>query len=335
MAHGFSMTRHPRYAVFLIVCGLVTVFLISRPAPVPYFSTASRGASLKGFLLEEDAHYSKVVHDREAMVRKYGPSPSQIESFPLRDTFYTLWDYFIPAFQCPHRVERVGTMGDGGKWMCGLDRIARQSECVVYSFGLNGESSFEAEILTRAPGCQVWGYDFSVTSFGPEIENNPRLAGRAHFHPWALGGTDSYGPSADPPFYTLHTLMEMNGHSFIDILKIDIEGGEFETLDRFVDAFAQGSHGDVGVGGRVTVPGANALPIGQLQLEIHARSSEYASFPVFKRWWEKLEAAGLRPFMAEPNLVYVNLVRGVPPDLAEYSFMNIRGEHALVSDGPH
>jgi len=42
--------------------------------------------------------------------------------------------------------------------------------------------------------------------------------------------------------------------------------------------------------------------------------------------------AGLRPFFSEPNLVYVNLVRGVRPELIEYSFINIRGNHELVSD---
>ena len=45
-------------------------------------------------------------------------------------------DFFIPAFQCPHRVERIGTLGDGGKWVCGLDRVAKQDKCVIYSFGL-------------------------------------------------------------------------------------------------------------------------------------------------------------------------------------------------------
>src|SRR5712691_5504595 len=45
-------------------------------------------------------------------------------------------DFFTPAFQCPHRVERVGTLGDGGKWVCGLDRVAKQKHCVIYSFGL-------------------------------------------------------------------------------------------------------------------------------------------------------------------------------------------------------
>jgi hypothetical protein len=35
----------------------------------------------------------------------------------------------------------------------------------VYT-GINGESSFEASLLERAPGCEVWGYDFTVNSVG-------------------------------------------------------------------------------------------------------------------------------------------------------------------------
>lgn len=50
-------------------------------------------------------------------------------------------DFFIPAFQCPHRVERIGTLGDGGKWVCGVDRVAKQDKCVIYSFGLSFSSS--------------------------------------------------------------------------------------------------------------------------------------------------------------------------------------------------
>lgn len=55
-------------------------------------------------------------------------------------TLTLLGDFFIPAFQCPHRVERVGTLGDGGKWVCGLDRVAKQDKCVIYSFGLSSSS---------------------------------------------------------------------------------------------------------------------------------------------------------------------------------------------------
>jgi hypothetical protein len=44
-----------------------------------------------------------------------------------------------------------------------------------------------------------------------------------------------------------------NRSQFIDILKIDIEGGEFDSLASFLNSHADGE-----------------LPIGQLQLEIHA-----------------------------------------------------------------
>jgi hypothetical protein len=71
-----------------------------------------------------------------------------------------------------------------------MERIARQPECVIYSFGtaqltsylaaklimpcagINGESSFEAALLERAPGCEVWGYDFSVNSVCPLLKSD-------------------------------------------------------------------------------------------------------------------------------------------------------------------
>ena len=32
-------------------------------------------------------------------------------------------------------MERHGALGDGGKWVCGLSRVAKKPDCVVYSFG--------------------------------------------------------------------------------------------------------------------------------------------------------------------------------------------------------
>ncbi len=220
-------------------------------------------------------------------------------------------DFFIPSFRCPHRVERIGTLGDGGKWTCGVDRYASQrSPCVIYSFGLNGESSFEADLLKRAPQCEIWGYDFSVQSFGPEIENDPALQARAHFFPYAIGGQDI--PEGSPPTFTLQTLMQQNGHSFIDLLKIDVEEAEFDSLASFVHHFASTS----------TEPDI-AVPVGQMQLEIHAWGA-HAAFPTFKRWWESLERVGFRPFWTEPNLVYLQIMRGSLPDLAEVSAYVLR-----------
>jgi len=101
--------------------------------------------------------------------------------------------------------------------------------------------------------------------------------------------------------YTLRTLMERNGHDFIDVLKIDIEGNEYDSLGAFIDSFA-----------------AQPLPFGQLQIEIHVYEDQpWNDFAKVLKWWQKLEAAGLRPFYSESNLVYTNLVRGAAPGLIE------------------
>lgn len=87
-------------------------------------------------------------------------------------------------YTCPHVQERIGRLGEGGKFICGIDAIAKVKDCVVYSFGVNTESSFEAgescelhsergtaltendflctELLDRAPNCKLWAYDYSV-----------------------------------------------------------------------------------------------------------------------------------------------------------------------------
>jgi len=53
----------------------------------------------------------------------------------LRLTWPLPGDFFIPSYQCPHRFERVGIQGDGGKWACDLDRVAKQDKYDIYSFG--------------------------------------------------------------------------------------------------------------------------------------------------------------------------------------------------------
>lgn len=213
--------------------------------------------------------------------------------------------------------------------------MAEKPDCVVYSVGINYESSFEAEILERTKHCQIWGYDFTVKSFGPQIPSSYKS--RTHFAPYGLSGQDAHGPDDANPFYTLGSLMRMNGHTHIDILKIDIESWEFDTLSTLLKSY---------------LAAGEPLPFGQLQLEIHVW---HKKFPEFLKWWETLEEAGLRPFMTEPNLVYQNYNKNSNSELAEvgrnflvpsveytdrdrsnlqYSFINIKGHNAFISDPP-
>ncbi|CUA72614.1 hypothetical protein RSOLAG22IIIB_10182 [Rhizoctonia solani] len=260
---------------------------------------------------QEDA-YAQTVEERHAFIRKMGPTPDKVVPYPelASGKAYTLWDFFPPSFDCPYETTRLGTMGDGGKWICGLSRLMEKPDCVVYSAGISTDSSFEADIL-RKTQCQVFGFDFSVNQFGPEIENFASLRARTKFYKYAISGDDDY--RANPPRWTLRTLMERHRHTFIDILKIDIEGAEFDVLAETIKYYVDND-----------LP----LPFGQLQLEIH---SENVPFERFLKWWEALEAAGLRPFHTETNLIVFNWWRS-KPTFSEYSFLNIRASHEVVKD---
>ena len=75
-----------------------------------------------------------------------------------------LWDWFFETYTCDAR-ERVGRVGDGGKWLCSLTRLRQdaQSEhgCVVYSYGVRDDVTFELELIRRT-GCTVHAFDPSI-----------------------------------------------------------------------------------------------------------------------------------------------------------------------------
>lgn len=311
--------RHPRYSILILAVLATTLYLL---VPIQHEGIAPPLFTMTDNDLPnrmERAHriYDKVLKDRKVLIEKFGPSPKDIAAFPEDKAPwppYTVWDFFPAAFNCPHEVERHGAFGDGGKWVCGLSRVRDKPNCVVYSFGINYESSFEAEILRNTNYCEIWGYDFSVKSFGPEIPRENEH--RTHFRAYGLSGEDKHGPEDKPPMYTLDTLMKLNGHDFIDILKIDIESWEFTTLVSMVKPYLESG---------------KPLPFGQLQIELHLW---HKSFEEILQWWEMLEEAGLRPFWTEPNLVYLNFNRDATSDLAEYSFINVKGTNAFIQDPP-
>lgn len=59
------------------------------------------------------------------------------------------------------------------------------------------------------------------------------------------------------------------------------------------------------------------LPFGQLSIEVHAWESHFKHSMSLVHWFDKLEQAGLRPFMAEPNMVYFNYHRDKAPEMCE------------------
>ncbi|KAJ7041163.1 methyltransferase domain-containing protein [Mycena alexandri] len=320
------MSRFLSWQLPVIVSILLTMFLLARHhAPPGTLSALNTELSTWAFprpesrlnqtLAANEMRYKAAMKQRRRDIASSGGEDRL--SFPEPDkgpAGYTLWDFFLPAFSCPFPVHRVGTLGDGGKWVCGLERAVGQPECVVYSMGVERQSSFEQAVLHQAERCHVYGFDFSVSKWGPELLADTAVNDRAHFFPYKIGATDDH--DASPKQYTFRGIMKELGHSFVDIWKIDIEGSEFPTILAIIESF-----------------NGEPLPFGQMQIEIHIGYTADAknTIRLFQDWWTKLEDAGLRPFWTELNLPYVNYFRR-GPFVAEWSFINIRGKHALIDD---
>ncbi|KAF2727529.1 hypothetical protein EJ04DRAFT_594746 [Polyplosphaeria fusca] len=294
-------------------------------------------SSLRDRLSLSEKTWQRSVELRHQMAGLHPDNP-QIPLFPAQTLAdfgkypYTLWDFFPATWTCPHDIQRVGRLGDGGKWVCGMSLYeaipgpadsksapsAADAAPVIYSFGINGESSFEAEMLERLPSAQIWGYDFSVNGWGAQIAESAR--DRTYFMKAGLGEKDE--AQREPPFFTLPTLMAKNNHSYIDILKIDIEGNEYKALDSVMDHFE--------VNGEV--PGV--LPIGQVMIEIHVGDNKDVNFDRFSKWWERLEGMGMRPTWMEVNLMAVTLgSKKSDPRCAEYVWVNAKDGRNLLWRG--
>jgi len=112
--------------------------------------------------------------------------------------------------------------------------------------------------------------------------------------------------------------MRQNGHTHIDILKIDLEGWEFDALTTF---FLPSSN--------FTSQKPRVPRVSQMLLELHVWDRD---FPDLLGWWSVLERAGLRAVAREPNLVYQNYNRVRGAELAEYTFLNVATPNVFICE---
>ena len=223
----------------------------------------------------------------------------------IRDYFHrgtrAVWvDPFRDFYRCPGVVEKVGPLSDGGKWVCGVDTLLQRPDCVIYSIGSHGDTSFE-EIMLNTTKCSVWTFDPTLDAAKvAKVNAVPGL----HFSPVGLGDIDGEVDIAGKalPVRTLHTLMRERGHTWVDLFKMDIEGGEWAVLDGLI---------------RKGVP----LPISQAQIEFHVKKPQEAIETV-----AGLVDMGLRVFHVEEN----NYCGSCPGRLYELSLANVDDEGQVV-----
>lgn len=165
-------------------------------------------------------------------------------------TLHVIWRDRVFGKRIPDpapRIERLGT--EYGGFIIPQGMVDR--DWVVYSGGVGEDISFDLELIGRF-GCPVYAFDPTPRA----VEFVDRAAGqepRFHFTPVAMWKTAAvlkfYAPrnpdhvshsvinlqATDDYFEaecdSLAGLMKRFGHDRIDLLKLNIEGAEYEVLD--------------------------------------------------------------------------------------------------------
>lgn len=187
------------------------------------------------------------------------------------------------------RIERCGD------WFLCPDLL--EPDSIVYSIGIGRDLSFDLS-LTDKFGVRVFAFDptpeavawvraqqlptsilvrgIGVAAFDGLADFSPNTeAGNPSFS-FVVGGS---GRETRCEVRRLSTLMAGEGHSRIDLLKMDIEGAEYEVLE---DIFR------------------TAIPIRQLLVEFHHRKLSGGS-RLTRRAVERLQAHGLRLVHVSPG----------------------------------
>jgi FkbM family methyltransferase len=158
------------------------------------------------------------------------------------------FDLFIsPEVDLEHIV--LGTVYGGWPIIPALTK----RDSVVYSFGVGEDVSFDLAIINKF-GCHVHAFDPTPKSIQWVSQQN--LPQEFEFHPLGIGaknGELTFYPPVDPkhvsftikrharsrgeptkaPVNDLETIMCQLGHAHIDILKMDVEGAEFDVVRGF------------------------------------------------------------------------------------------------------
>jgi len=175
---------------------------------------------------------------------------------------------------------------DGDKFVC-MDSILRKENCIIYSFGLAADWTFE-DMMDRM-GCRIFAYDHTINA-------PPTRGNHIKYFKTGLG----YGKDLKP----LSQLISENNHDRVEIdyLKIDIEEYEF-SKGGFSDWLSSGALRNVN----------------QIAIELHVDHHEenQSQYIELLKHLQDLYKLGFTVISHEPNMV-----KGPGPD-GIYNFVEV------------
>jgi hypothetical protein len=107
--------------------------------------------------------------------------------------------------------------------------------CIVYSFGSNGEFSFETALHHEMPVCQIHTFDCTVAQ---SHLNKPSFV---QYHPWCVSSHDdeTHDAFTSTLTFSLQHIMHKLGHTHMTLMKLDVEMEEFVVLTHMLAALPE------------------------------------------------------------------------------------------------
>jgi len=141
-------------------------------------------------------------------------------------------------------------LGSGyGGWVVPVNRV--KSDWICYSGGVGEDTTFDEALINQC-GCDVYAFDPTPKAIKYVEREKARLGPRFHFLNcglWSSETTLRFHVPEDPdnpsfsvlkltdseevieaPCKSVPQLMKQLGHDRVDLLKIDVEGAEYEVL---------------------------------------------------------------------------------------------------------
>lgn len=156
------------------------------------------------------------------------PSQEKLKSLPLNQ-LGVIFNRYVTSLQvlCK-QIVRMGRIPDGGWDICHDKKYRPSQHCLVYSFGIDNDFSFDDDIADT--------YECEVHSFDPSLNlKKHQHASRVWFYPLGLSGSKRKIKGYRGGYWQLDTIDNIRrglGHDKrqIDVLKMDIEHAEWDVI---------------------------------------------------------------------------------------------------------
>ncbi|XP_059167559.1 uncharacterized protein LOC131949713 [Physella acuta] len=228
-----------------------------------------------------------------ALIRQSGQVKSllgiNLENMTSQEMLMTLHSYPDNIDTICKRKVRMGRIGDGGWEICDDPDVRPRDPCIIYSYGINYEFSFDDD-AAKVYGCHVYSFDPSMVKWADKVNRSELV----HFYKVGLSSKTHVLPKKNWTLYTHGDIRKMLGHQnqTIDVIKMDIEWSEWEAIPEMV-ASGQLTH------------------VRQFLVEYHVRSKD-RNYLFRLKAMQELEKAGFKRFYVHKNPACGIKVSGFP-----------------------